>query len=116
MNRFGKSNNNKCERCDQIEITKHLLWECMEAGRIWEAYNIWVRNQAVFIRVKQLSEYKDIYEVDDNTQACKVKIKIIQELIQINRPRSWNLENINSIDRNIKAMEKYNKMLKKQIE
>ena len=40
-------------------------------------------------------------------------MKIIQEMIQIERPRGWNLEKINLISKEIKKIELYNKMLTK---
>ena len=44
MCRFGMINNNQCERCQQTESTKHLLWGCVEARNIWELFNIWIGN------------------------------------------------------------------------
>ena len=60
---------------------------------------------------KQITEYKDIYVVDDNVQACKVKIKIIQEMIQITRPNSWNLEKINNINKDLTGIKTYNRIV-----
>ena len=109
------TNSSRCDRCGQTETTKHLLWDCEEAKRIWDAYNTWIRNQAVTDNNVQVNSYNDIYVVDDNAQACKVKIKVIQEMIQITRPRHWNLENINNIDKDLRGMEKYNKTIKHKL-
>ena len=57
-----------------------------------------------------INEYQDIYNIDDCAHVCKVKMKIIQEMIQIERPRGWNLEKIDSISKEIKRIEWYNKM------
>ena len=57
-----------------------------------------------------INEYQDIYSIDDCAHVCKVKMKIIQEMIQIERPRGWNLEKIDSISKEIKRIEWYNKM------
>ena len=38
------------------------------------------------------------------------KNEIIQEMIQIERPSGWNLEQINLISKDIKKIELYNKM------
>ena len=57
-----------------------------------------------------INEYHDIYSIDDCAHVCKVKMKIIQEMIQIERPRGWNLERIDSISKEIKKIELYNKM------
>ena len=50
--------------------------------------------------------------MNDNEHVCKVKIKIIQEIIQIQRPTGWNLEKIKSISNDIKRLETYNKAKK----
>ena len=46
--------------------------------------------------------------MDDCAHVCKVKMKIIQEMIQIERPRGWNIERINLISKDIKKIEFYN--------
>ena len=44
MCRFGMINNNTCERCHEIETTKHLLWGCVESRNIWDLFNSWISN------------------------------------------------------------------------
>ena len=106
MCRFGMINNNLCERCQQVESTRHLLWECVESRSIWELFNIWmVSNNPMS---KLINEYQDIYDIDDCAHVCKVKMKIIQEMIQIERPSGWNLEQIHKISREFKNIELYN--------
>ena len=107
MCRFGMINNNRCERCHQIETTKHLLWECAESRNIWELFNSWTANGSSDSRV--INEYKEIYHIDNCAHVCKVKMKIMQEMIQIERPRGWNIERINLISNEIKKIELYNK-------
>ena len=108
MHRFGIINDNVCERCQQIESTKHLLWECAESRNIWESFNNWIINKNPMAQL--INEYQDIYNIDDCAHICKVKMKIIQEMIQIERPRGWNLERINLISKEIEKIELYNKL------
>ena len=61
-------------------------------------------------RAKIVNDYQDIYNIDDCAHVCKVKMKIIQEMIQIERPRGWNIEQINILSKDIKRIEMYNKM------
>ena len=110
MCRFGMINNNICERCQQIETTRHLLWECVESRNIWELFNIWIANNNPISTV--MNEYQDIFRIDDCAHVCKVKMKIIQEMIQIERPQGWNIEKINLISKDIKQIELYNKKMK----
>jgi hypothetical protein len=56
-----------------------------------------------------INEYQDIYRIENDAHVCKVKMKIIQEMIQIERPRGWNMDRINLISRGIKQIELYNK-------
>ena len=113
MCRFGMINNNTCERCEEIESTKHLLWECAESKNIWELFNTWITNNNPSSNL--INEYKNIYGIDDSAHVCKVKMKIIQEMIQIERPRGWNLEKINLISKEFKKIELYNKTKNKGV-
>ena len=63
MYRFGMIDNNLCERCQQTESTKHLLWGCMESRNIWELFNRWISNNNS--RAKVINEYQDIYNIYD---------------------------------------------------
>ena len=108
MCRFGMINNNICERCQQIETTKHLLWGCVESRSIWDLFNIWITNNNLTLSL--INECQDIYSVDDCEHVCKVKMKIIQEMIQVERPSGWDLERINLISKDIKKIEMYNKI------
>ena len=110
MCRFGMINNNTCERCDQTESTKHLLWDCVESRNIWNLFNIWVTNSNPIS--DRVNEYQDVFDVDDCAHVCKVKMKIIQGMIQIERPRGWNIDQINLISNEIKKIELYNKLCK----
>ena len=110
MCRFGMIDNNKCERCHQIESTRHLLWECVESRNIWELFNLWtLTNNRTSSSV---NEYQDVFNVDNCAHVCKVKIKIIQEMIQIERPRGWNLNKLYLISNDISKIEVYNKNIK----
>ena len=106
MCRFGMVNNNLCERCQQVESTRHLLWECVEARNIWELFNTWIVSNNP--TVNMINVYQDIYNIDDCAHVCKVKMKIIQEMIQIERPSGWNLEQIRIISKELKNIELYN--------
>ena len=79
MCRFGMIKNNICERCQQIESFRHLLWGCVESRNIWELFNIWIANNNSVSNV--MNEYQDIYRIGDCAHVCKVKMKIIQEII-----------------------------------
>ena len=110
MFRFGMADNNTCERCNEIETTRHLIWECRDSRNMWDLFNNWsaTNNNTV----TTINDYQDIFCMNDNEHACKVKIIIIQEMIQIQRPMGWNLERIKSLSNDIKRLETYNKAKK----
>ena len=108
MCRFGMTNSNICERCQQVESTKHLLWGCIESRNIWELFNVWLTTNSRPVS-NLMNEYQDIYRIDECAHVCKVKMKIIQEMIQIQRPSGWNMEKIKLISNDIKRIELYNK-------
>ena len=108
MCRFGMTNSNICERCQQVESTKHLLWGCVESRNIWELFNVWLTINSRPVS-NLMNEYQDIYKIDECAHVCKVKMKIIQEMIQIQRPSGWIIEKINLISYEIKRIELCNK-------
>jgi hypothetical protein len=110
MCRFGMVDNNRCERCDGVESTKHLLWECAESRKIWALFNEWKVGHSP--TSQGVNEYRDMYWVDDNAHVCKVKFKVIQELIQIIRPMGWSIDRIKGISIEIIRIEAYNRAIK----
>ena len=105
MCRFGMTNNNTCERCQQVESTRHLLWDCVESRNIWDLFNLWiVRNSPMS---NSINEYQDVFNIDGCSHVCKVTMKIIQEMIQIERPSGWNLDHINVLSNDIRRIELY---------
>jgi hypothetical protein len=59
-----------------------------------------------------VNEYRDMYRVDDNAHVCKVKFKVIQELIQIIRPIGWIIDRIRGMSIDIVRIEAYNRAIK----
>ena len=55
--------------------------------------------------------HQDIFCMEDCAHVCKLKIEITQEMIQIQHPSKWNMDQIKLISSNIKRIEYYN-MLK----
>ena len=61
MCRYRMINNNTCERCQQVESTRHLLWECVESRNIWDLFNLWlVHNNPMS---NSINEYQDIFNI-----------------------------------------------------
>ena len=57
---------------------------------------------------EKVHEYEDIFKIGNMGSASKVKIKVIQGMIQVERPRNWSIDNIKKITSEIKNIELYN--------
>ena len=117
--------NPNCQRCGLEETTKHLLWDCRESQKIWVFLNeILTENSHYSSRI---NKYSDIYRTESNNVVSIIKMKIIQEMIQIERPINWNKEKIIQIilrmrdleipstigkSRNINIIHKWNNFIK----
>ena len=108
MCKFGMIDSNRCERCGQVETTRHLLWDCVESSKIWKLFNDWLENKLSLSN--RMNEYSHVYMVDNDAHVCKVKMKIIQEMIQIIRPSNWNIDKIEHLSMEIIRIERYNKL------
>ena len=108
MCKFGMIDSNRCERCGQVETTRHLLWDCVESSKIWKLFNDWLENKLSLSN--RMNEYSHVYMVDNDSHVCKVKMKIIQEMIQIIRPSNWNIDKIEHLSMEIIRIERYNKL------
>jgi hypothetical protein len=106
MFRYRMVNSDKCDRCMEVETYKHLLWECGEARKIWMAFN----DFATIINhlEDRVLEYEDVFKIGNTENLNKVKVTVIQGMIQIERPTNWTIENIKKITNDIKRIETYN--------
>jgi cephalosporin-C deacetylase-like acetyl esterase len=99
-------NNNKCKRCGEVETYKHLIWECREVKHIWLLFNEFATslNQ----QEDRVLKYENIFQIGNKANMNKVKIKVIQGMIQVDPPVNWTRENIIKISNEIRCMELYN--------
>jgi len=101
MKKYKMCQTDCCPRCGSIETSRHLLFDCLHAKNIWNLYNQIVTENTV-------TKYEDLFHVGDSQSATTIKMKIIQELIQIERPKLWNIENIKTIIKNLLDIERFN--------
>jgi hypothetical protein len=97
---------NICLRCGGIETYRHLIWECNEARRIWRVYNEYM--DSIGHSEVKVEVYEEVFKVENISAVSTVKMKIIQEMIQIIRPISWNDERMKDIVMTLKSTELYN--------
>ena len=87
MFRFKMSVDSNCPRCNMEETTAHLLWECLESNKIWSHLNEIL--EALQCSSLKITKYEDLYKTESNDAISTIKIRIIQEMIQIERPKNW---------------------------
>ena len=106
MFKYKMVNNNKCTRCAEVETYEHLLWECREVQQIWKLFNEFATytNQ----QDERMLESENVFKIGNGAGINKTKIRIIQAMIQIERPRNWTMDNIMKVASEIKRIEIYN--------
>ena len=88
-------NNDRCERCGEVETYKHLMWECGEVRKIWMAFNEF--SACNNYMEESILEYEDVFKIGSIGKINKVKLTVIQSMIQIERPMNWTIENIKKL-------------------
>jgi hypothetical protein len=106
MFKYKMVNSDKCRRCGEVETYRHLLWDCRETKRVWQAYNAYL----ICIRKSncKVLSYDDVFVIGDFGVVSKVKMKVVQEMIQIDRPVNWSIDNIFKMANELENIELYN--------
>jgi hypothetical protein len=105
MFKFKMIDNDKCERCGMKETTIHLLWECAETKKMWDGFNKLLEESG--LDNLKIKEYDDVYTFKGNGAASSVKLKIINEQIQISRPINLDYDKVKRITKTLLNTEKY---------
>jgi hypothetical protein len=114
MYKFKMTESPNCPRCNNLETTKHLLWECNDSKKIWDLYNEVLEKSN--LQNGKINVYEDIYYTDDTKVLATIKMKIVQELIQIDRPKGWTIALIEKLIVNLRNMEIFNGDGKRNLE
>jgi hypothetical protein len=81
------------------------LWDCREAKNIWQLFNEFVTN--INQTNEKVQEYDNVFRIGNLENVSKIKMKIVQGMIQIERPRCWTIERINEIANETRCIELY---------
>jgi hypothetical protein len=106
MKKYGMVNDDVCQRCGEVETMKHQIWECTQAKNIWQLYNELM--VCLGENGEEVDEYNSIYVTPEGTAITQIKIRIIQEMIQIARPNNWGRCEIRKLVKDLINMELYN--------
>jgi hypothetical protein len=104
MKKYKMTETYECPRCGGSEDMRHLLWDCSHASHIWSIYN----NIMNKVNHRRTENFEDVFTPGDNQPTCIVKIKLIQQLIQIDRPKNWNEEKLKKIIEQTMSTDLYN--------
>jgi hypothetical protein len=73
--------------------------------KMWSLYNNVLKTD---LNSKfSINRFEDIFNFDTGVRENRLKIKLINELIQIERPTFWSKHKVSSIITEMKAIEKY---------
>jgi hypothetical protein len=101
MKKYKMSQTDNCPRCGMTETSRHLLFECIHAKNIWDIHNQIIPNHKV-------TQYENLFQVNDSQCDIMIKMKIIQELIQIDRPKNWKKDKVITLIKNLMEIERFN--------
>jgi hypothetical protein len=106
MFKYGMTNSPNCPRCNNEESTKHLLWDCVHSQNIWTIFNEILGSNN--LASSKVSRYEHIYRTENNSAVSVIKLKIIQQMIQMERPKNWEKVTVQQLITRIKDYETKN--------
>jgi hypothetical protein len=112
MKKFKMSDNDECSRCGNKETLKHMMWECSHTNKIWQLYNNLMDTSEN--SEDKVLKYGDVFLAGNRGSTALIKMNVIRELIQIERPKNWSKERFEETVKNIIKMEKYNFTVRKE--
>jgi hypothetical protein len=113
MMKYRMTVTDECPRCNMTETSKHLLWECTHVKNIWSLFNDLMNN--VENGQECVNKYEDVFQTCELPAISIVKMKIIQALIQIERPMNWNREKLLDTIKDLINVERYNATVSRTI-
>jgi hypothetical protein len=105
MLKFKMTDSAECERCGAEETTKHLLWECPFSQLAWKNLNSILDEKK--LGLDKIVSYEKIFDFGGTACATLIKLKIINEFIQIERPKHLSRDKICTLINLLINTEKY---------
>jgi hypothetical protein len=82
------------------------LWECFESKRLWNTYNDLLK--ILNLESEKLDHYEDLFKIELVPILMTIKLKLVQELIQITRPTNWSINRTQNLIIQLRKMEMNN--------
>jgi hypothetical protein len=105
MFKFKMTDSAECERCGEQETTKHLLWECSFSQLAWKNFNTLLEEKK--LELDKIVLYEKIFDFGGTACSILIKLKIINEFIQIERPKQLSKSKISTLINQLIITEKY---------
>jgi hypothetical protein len=95
MIKFKMTDSAERERCGAEETTKHLLWDCPFSQLAWKNFNSILEEKK--LGLDKIVSYKKIFDFGGTACSTLIKLKIINEFIQIERPKHLSESKIQAL-------------------
>jgi hypothetical protein len=105
MLKFKMTDSDECERYGAEETTKHLLWDCPSSQLAWKNLNYILEENN--LGLDKIVSYEKIFDFGGTVCAILIKLKLINEFIQIERPRHLSKSKIYTMVNQLINTEKY---------
>ena len=105
MLRFKMVNSDLCKQCNEVETFRHLLWECSCTKETWRNFNSILSRKG--LDNERINSYSDIFKFTSSAATTTIRLKIINQFIQINRHNKLGEDKILNIIKEIMSKEKY---------
>jgi hypothetical protein len=105
MLKFKMTDSDECERCGAEETTKHLLWDCPFSQLAWKNLNSILEERK--LGLDKIVSYEKIFDFGGTACSTLIKLKIINEFIQIERPKHLSKSKIYTLVNQLINTEKF---------
>jgi hypothetical protein len=82
----------ECERCGAEETVKYLLWECSFSQLAWKNFHTILEEKN--FELDNIVSYETIFDFGGTACSTLIKLKIINEFIQIESPKQLSKSKI----------------------
>ena len=72
---------------------------------MWRSFNEYMREIG---HVHRVDSYEKVFTIDNNRIISMIKVRVIQAMIQVERPVAWGVGRIRALALELKCLELYN--------
>ncbi len=114
MLKFKMTDSDECDRCGAEETTKNLLWDCPFSQLAWKNLNSILEEKK--LGLDKLVSYENFFDFGGTACSTLIKLKIINEFIQIERPKHLSKSKIDTLINQLINTEKFKAIKNQKLE